>query len=728
MTSESTGIASTYDDNDIVNPSSNTHFESVLAARLKRRTVLGGGITATTGALLGSISLTACGGDGSGNTPAGNGPATPPNKLALGFKPVAKNLLDQVTVPDGYQISILHALGDPLHFGDTSWSDTGNEAADSYARRVGDGHDGMYFFGLGENGGFKQQVSDRGLLCVNHEYVVSPYVMHANGRTPGATRVAAEVDKEIQAHGVSVVEVKRKSNSTDMEMVRGSKFNRRITSDTPMQFGGPVRGNALVQTKLSPSGEQAFGTNNNCACGYTPWGTYLTCEENYLNVLARADGDDNQRTAVEIAALKRYGLPANRKSPYLWDTAGTSDTYARWNSRVSAAKATEDFRNVFNTFGWVVEIDPFAPDAAPVKRSYLGRFNHEGAWPAPAKTGEPIVIYSGDDARNEYIYKFVSAEKWNPADVGGGYKAGAKYLDKGTLYVAKFKADGTGEWLELTFGKNGLDHINPKYPFASQADVLIHARLAADFLGATKMDRPEWGAVNPLNNEVYMTLTNNSNRIDPASTPSGSQLVPDAANPRYYNDGEGNKGNPNGHIIRWRENGSQAATAFAWDIYLFGAENDAAANVNLSGLTDVNDFSSPDGLYFDHRGMLWIQTDDGAYTDVTNCMMLAAVPGKVGDGKKEVVAAGGTKTIVGAQATPDTVRRFLTGPVQCEITGVLVTPDGKTLMFNVQHPGEDGKLTAPTSAWPGNQMGTGQKRPRSATVVVSRKDGGPIGL
>ena len=266
---------------------------------------------------------------------------------------------------------------------------------------------------------------------------------------------------------------------------------------------------------------------------------------------------------------------------------------------------------------------------------------------------------------------------------------------------------------------------------------MIKARQASDLLGATKMDRPEWGAVNPLNGEAYMTLTNNSNRVDPTATPTGSQLKPDAANPRFYSDTytnpdnttKTNKGNPNGHIIRWREAASNvAATSFAWDIYLFGAQSDAAADVNLSGLTANNDFSSPDGLYFDPRGLLWIQTDDGAYTDVTNCMMLAAVPGKVGDGGA-ATAAGGTATLKGANATDATVRRFLVGPKDCEITGIAVTPDGKTLFVNVQHPGEDGSLASPSSAWPASQTDSASKaRPRSATVVVTRKDSGAVGV
>lgn len=719
--------ANHYDDNAIVNPSGNVHISELWASRLSRRLALKGGVSVTAGALLGGTSLSACGGG------TGTASAAP---LKLTFAAVAKNKADKVTVPEGYTVSILHALGDPMHYGDESWKNNGSETADSYNRRIGDGHDGMHYFGLADDGTFAADRSDRGLLCVNHEYVVAPNGLHPNGRTAGATRVVSEVEKEILAHGVSIVEVKR-STGNDMSMVRGSKFNRRITSATEMVFAGPVRGSPLVSTRFSADGTQTRGTNNNCANGYTPWGTYLTCEENFLNVIGRAAGDDALRSPKEVVALKRYGLPENRKSPYLWDTAGSDDLFARWSSSVTGTSANSDYRNAVNTFGWVVEIDPFNNTSVPVKRSALGRFNHEGAWPAPAVAGQPIVMYMGDDARNEYIYKFVSSALWDPKDINGGLMAGNKYLDHGTLYVAKFNADGSGQWLELTFGKPGLDASNTTYAFADQADVVTHARLAGDSLGATKMDRPEWGAVNPLNGEAYMTLTNNSNRVAATATPTGNQLKPDAANPRYYEDTytnadsttKTNKGNPNGHIIRWKEAGSSvAATQFAWDIYLFGAESTAAADVNLSGLSAVNDFSSPDGLYFDPRGLLWIQTDDGAYTDVTNCMMLAAIPGTVGDGAP-ATAAGGTPTIKGANATADTVRRFLVGPNDCEITGIAFTPDGKTLFFNVQHPGEDGTLSAMSSHWPASQTQTAStQRPRSATVVVTRGDGGAIGL
>ena len=709
---------SEYDDDEIVNPSANPHIDGMLSALLSRRTALRG--LGASAALMSGVGLAACGGGDDGDSGAET-PAPPPPSPKLNFTAVPKSMADLVAVPDGYQVSVLHALGDPMKFGDESWKDNGSETPESYQHRIGDGHDGMVFFGMKDEGRYAADHSDRGLLCVNHEYVVTPYALHPAGRTAGATRVASEVDKEILAHGVSVVEVQRKAGSVDMAMVRGSRYNRRITSDTEMAVTGPARGSDKLRTKWSAGGTKAFGTNNNCACGYTPWGTYLTCEENYLNVLGRGPADDAKRSASDIVALKRYGLPENRKSPYLWDTAGTADKYVRFNSAVTGASADDDFRNEFNTFGWVVEIDPFRPDSTPAKRTHLGRFNHEGAWPAPAQAGQPIVIYSGDDARNEYVYKFVSKALWNAADVNGGLAVGAKYLDEGTLYVAKFNGDGTGEWLELTHGKHGLDASNPLYPFANQGDVVMHCRLAADHRGATKMDRPEWGGVNPKNHEVYMTMTNNSNRVAAGTTPTSSQSVVDAANPRPNNQ--------NGQFIRWQEQGSQAGTTFKWDVYLFGARVDAKQNENLSGLTNENDFSSPDGLFFDSRGLLWVQTDDGAYTDVTNCMMLACLPGQVGDGGR-VTAAGGASTLKGANATPDTVRRFLVGPKDCEITGITVTPDGKTLMFNVQHPGEEAADYATgkfSSNWPGNQ-GYGGVRPRSATVVVTRKDGGTIGI
>ena len=424
--------------------------------------------------------------------------------------------------------------------------------------------------------------------------------------------------------------------------------------------------------------------------------------------------------------------------------------YRRWNATITGADSTQDFRNEPNQFGWVMEHDVYNPALPAKKRTALGRMAHEGAWPSNFVAGRRPAFYMGDDARGEYIYKFVCAQPWNPADAQNPNRMamGDKYLDDGILYVARFNADGTGVWLPLVFGEGPLTAANPPYAFANQAEVLVNARLAGDALRATPMDRPEWAAVNPKNGEIYFTLTNNNATLRPITATDGP-------NPRHYNDPRGataaaQRGNPNGHIIRMRETGGDNATeavSFTWDNYVFGAGADLdAANINLSGLNASNDFSSPDGLWFARptnasglvNPVLWIQTDDGAYTDVTNNQMLAATPGNVGDGGPRTitnVAADGTTrtqtTIVGKQPGLD-LRRFMVGPVECELTGVDSTPDGRTLFVNIQHPGEltTGFPTSFPSNWPASQAGpvTTPSRPRSATIVVTKDDGGVVGL
>jgi uncharacterized protein len=400
----------------------------------------------------------------------------------------------------------------------------------------------------------------------------------------------------------------------------------------------------------------------------------------------------------------------------------------------ASVDGSDDYRNAANTYGWNVEIDPFSPTATPKKRTAMGRFAHEGAWPAKAVSGKPVVFYMGCDSRNEYVYKYVSTAVWNPADATLGMAAGDKYLDDGKLYVAKFNADGTGQWLELAFGVGNVTAANPAYAFADQADVLINTRLAADAQGATKMDRPEWGAVDPVNGDVYLTLTNNTAALRPLSALDG-------ANPRHYNDpttgGTAQRGNPNGHIIRWRETSPEVLT-FQWDIFLFGARASTdPTNINVSGLTADNDFSSPDGLWFSTAtNICWIETDDGAYTDVTNCMLLAALPGGVGDGTARTITStdqlGAVQAVQTYVAAPlgTKLRRFLVGPKDCEITGIAETPDGTTLFVNVQHPGENspvatiGDPNTFTSHWPDG----GVARPRSATLAITKNSAGAIGI
>lgn len=704
------------------NTSNNIHFRDILEQRISRRSLIAKTASGAAALALAS-SLTGCN-DDDDNHPNTDSSVKKPEKLS--FTPVAKNLNDIVTVPAGYEATVLYALGDPLTQNLAEWDDNNVPSGVSFTARSGDCHDGMSYFGLNSSTAkYDAKASNSGLLVMNHEYINQTF-LHPKGATRvNGRRPEDEVIREMNAHGVSIIELKKDATSQKVDIVKSSPFNRRITASTVMDFAGIVAGSDLIKTKYSPSAKQTRGTHNNCGNGYTPWGTYLTTEENFIGYFVRNKGDDTKRTASESIALNRYGLKDGASSRYGWETAigaiESQDLYDRWNSSITAETADKDYRNSANTFGWIVEIDPFDSRSNPVKRTSLGRFAHEDCRASRLIEGENLTFYMGDDSRGEYIYKFVSDAKWDAKDVNGGYRAGDKYMNSGKLYVAQFNNDGTGKWIELAYGKNGLNDTNTVYPFKSQADVTTFARLAGDAVKATKMDRPEWVAVNPENGEVYVTLTNNSNR--------GTTHALDAANPRNYSDPEGGKGNVNGHIIRFHEKDNKTtAESFTWDIYLFGAEAKMASNINLSALNDNNDLSSPDGMWFDPRGVLWIQTDDGAYTDTTNCMMLAALPGKVGDGAKAITSAG-QETIVGKQVTDENLRRFLTGPKQCEITGVTMTPDYKAIFINVQHPGEDSpSFDKPSSHWPASQKDANNKvaRPRSATVVITRKDGGVI--
>jgi hypothetical protein len=712
--------------NSTENFSDNPEFSDILNARLSRRSLLQGSLALASASYIGAGGLLL---SAAGDAHAAKG------KLKLNFSAVPKGLDDLVRLPAGYSYSILMATGDPIATGITAYANDGSDDAASFMRRAGDHNDGMQFFGLDRRDQWDQHASDRGLLCVNHEAITSAF-LHPGGQTivDGKRVAEEEVNKEMLAHGVSVVEIRRTGKTYALH--QSSRLNRRITTFTDIELSGPAARSALMITQYSQTGTRTRGTVANCANGHTPWGTYLTCEENWAGFFKRSSADDAKRSAKELSAFKRYGVGGKGKE--LWATVqpDTADKrYGRWDTSVrgTSADGSDDFRNVANTFGWVVEIDPFHPDATPKKRTALGRFAHEGAWPGPANAGQPLVWYMGCDSRGEYIYKYVSKQLWDPADAGKGMVAGDKYLDEGRLYVARFNADGSGDWLELKLGQNGITNDHAAYAFSDQADVLIHARLAADAAGATKMDRPEWGAVNPRNGEVYMTLTYN---------PSREFSKTDAANPRYYTDpkaGKQGQGNVNGHILRWAEqDGHASATTFRWDVFLFAARESADRNqVNLSGLTADNDFSSPDGLWFSSSGLLWIETDDSAYTDTSNCMLLAAIPGTVGDGREQSIESRDGEqrrtvtTHIGAQASESVLRRFLVGPVDCEITGLAESPDGRALFVNIQHPGEtttgkDFNITNPStylSHWPAG----GNARPRSATIVITRDDGGLIG-
>ena len=724
------------------NTSRNPHFESVLSARLSRRGVLG----SAAAALFSGLALSACGGgDDDDSDDSG---ATDNSRLSkLSFSAVSKSLADSVVVPAGYSASVIYALGDPLNSATAAFKNDGTD--ESFETRAGDHHDGMEWFGLSATGTASAASNDRAVLGINHEattdQTLSSFFLHANGGTSTLPRPASEVDKELAIHGVSFVEVKKTSGK--WAYVQGSSFNRRFTTLTEVDLTGPAAGNALMVTKYSTDGSKTRGTLNNCGTGKTPWGTFLTGEENWAGYFTRPTGDNAARgNDKTVTALNRYGRAEGAASRHGWETAGNSDQYARWiNAKTgTSTDGSDDYRNELNGMGWIVEMDAYTPASRAKKRTALGRFAHESAAFSLPVVGQALAVYMGDDSRGEYIYKFVSSATWSAADAEPADRlaTGAKYLDNGTLYVAKFNSDGTGTWLPLTLA--AIPSSYTAYSFADQGDICINARLAADAMGATRMDRPEWCATHPTTGEIYFTLTNNSNR---RAAPTGSQYAPDSANPRAYTDvknaTDSQSGNVNGHILRIKDgSGNAAATTFTWDVYLFGSEAGASSKwVNLSGLTSDNDFSSPDGLVFSKStGICWFQTDDGAYTDVTNCMMLAGIPGAVGDGAKKTLAYSATlsvDTYVGAAPTADTLKRFLVGPVGCEITGLVESPDGRSMFINIQHPGETTAMSAVadgdpnaasyTSQWPSNAGYGAGKRPRSATIVITKNDGGRIG-
>ncbi len=779
------------DDRDDNNPSTAPHLKDLVAARINRRDVIKGGVGAMAMAGFTSVALTAAQ-EAQAQDRVARVAGTAP---ALDFNPVARSIADSISVADGYSAKVIYATGDSLSPGVPEYVGDGSE--DRYDLRCGDHHDGMNYFGLNAVADVADRTSStRGVLCVNHENITgTAQFLHPQGETNvsgAAPRPESEVIKELDAHGISMVEI-RKVGGQFVRQVN-SRYNRRITGRTVHEIAGPVRGTNHVKTAYSPQGLTVRGSLNHCGNGVTPWGTYLGCEENWAGYFTRGN-DAALRSQRENTQLLRNGLRPNaagfahRKWASVVPAIQGNTEYARFNCTVLGATATDDFRNEPNAFGYIVEVDPYNPLSTPKKRTAMGRRANEGAWSSLPKAGRPIAFYIGCDSRNEYVYKYVSTATWNPLDARrGGMAAGDKYLDNGTIYTAVFNADGTGRWEALTLANPKIvagvpvSANNPEgYQFQDLADICVNTRLAAGACGATRMDRPEWTAVNPFNGEIYITMTENPDR---GNTGNSGNNVPnpglDAANPRYWRDTKGatsqgptvanQRGNVNGHIVRIREDGDDAgALSFRWDIFLFGAQASAdtpaeeanyQANVNLSGLTDTNDLSKPDGCWFSAvTGILYIETDDNTFTDRSNAMLLAAIPGRYGDGgvvdvvnqpsgspNQAVTQPVTVRTHAGRRMTDATLKRLFVAPLGAEITGVTETPDGKALFVNIQHPGENtgragavppsvalspSTLNGPfESNWPGNGgygPGGATARPRSATVVITRNDGGVIG-
>lgn len=562
------------------------------------------------------------------------------DKDLLGFKAVSASTQDKVIVPQGYEAKVLISWGDPLFSKAKPYDE--NKIIDMNAVKnahlvFGDNDDGMSFFPLSKN---------RGILAVNNEYINPEIMFNHHGKNLSKEDVLYE-----QASvGVSILEIEKKGD--DWTVVLDSKYNRRIDANTKMQVSGAAKKEVLKNEKF------VHGTFANCANGQTPWGTYITCEENFDDFFGSLDEN------IEFNdSLKRYGF--NKTSLYGWE---------KFDERFDLAKNIDEA----NRFGWIVEINPFDAKSTPVKRTSLGRFKHENAEIIVEKDGS-VIVYMGDDEMNEFIYKFVSKHK---------YKKGSdtsKILDEGTLYVGQFNGNvgdfkGQGKWIALEYGKNGLDEKNG---FKSQAQVLINTRLAASIVGATPMDRCEWIASHKQSGskEVFATLTNNKNRKEP-----------NAANPRTKN--------VYGQILKWMPKNSHKDDDFTWEIFALtgNPDNQQGLYKGSNNITSENKFNSPDGLKFDRDGRLWIQTDGfysnkDEYEGMGNNCMLAANP-KTGE-----------------------IRRFLTGPIACELTGIAFSEDYTTMFVGIQHPGEGLK---------GSTFPYG-KTPRSSVMMIRKLDGGVIG-
>ena len=562
----------------------------------------------------------------------------------LGFEAVAANGLDTVTVPRGYRWHVVARWGDPMWSHSIAFDQATRGSGASQELAFGDNNDGMSLFADG----------DRSVLAVNNEYVNRSIIYGGTGT--GKPRNADDVRKGKAGHGVSVVEIAEIDGR--WSIVLDSPYNRRITADTPMEITGPARGHDLVKTAADPNGTMSRGTWNNCGNGRTPWGTYLACEENFNGYFSSSDPE------LEIGAeLKRYGVK-HKDRGYAWATA---------DERFDIATHP----NEPNRAGYIVEIDPLNPTSTPKKRTALGRFKHENAEVVLAASGQ-VVVYMGDDERGEFLYKFVS---------DGVYAEGGDnddLLENGRLYAARFADDGRGEWVDLTPESTGM---------ASQAEVCIHARLAASAVKATTMDRPEWVAANPMKAEVYCCLTNNKNRgVKPNA--GGDATPVGGPNPREKN--------LYGQIVRWTpDGGDHLAGGFAWDLFVV-AGNPAVHDDDRAGSANVdadNMFNSPDGLAFDRNGLLWIQTD-GKYSD-----------------SGDFEGQGNNQMLVGDPETGE-IRRFMVGPRECEVTGFAWSADRRTLFVGIQHPGEKGDSHFPDG---------GDTTPRSCVVAIAREDGGLIG-
>ncbi len=532
------------------------------------------------------------------------------------FDAVPANTLDDITLPPGYSSRVVVSWGDPLWSEGNEFDPVSRGNASSQALAFGDNNDGMHVF----------EIDGRTLLVANNEYTNRRIIW--GNRNSRSFETVDDIRKGMLAHGVTVIELEESKEG--WSPVIDSVYNRRITPETEMALTGPAAGHELVITALDKTGTRSLGTWNNCGNGTTPWGTYLTCEENFNGYFSSSDADFKV-----TPQMQRYGINADDRR-YSW---------AEIDERFDLSKHA----NESNRSGYVVEIDPSKPNSTPKKRTALGRFKHENAELVVNRDGR-IVVYMGDDERGEFLYRYVSDAKYSvDADVDD-------LLENGKLYAAKFHDNGKGQWLELNPDSTGM---------ANLAEICVYTRIAASAVGATTMDRPEWVAANPHGPEVYVALTKNKHR-GRKTNKGGDDMPVNGPNPR--------KSNKYGQIVRWRPSeGDHTADIFEWELFVLAGNpgvhsDDKAGSGNV---TTDNMFNSPDGLRFDDSGLLWIQTDGN-------------------DSNSKGFAGHGNNQMLVADPATGEIRRFMVGPNECEVTGLGWSVDRRTMFVGIQHPGARG--------------------------------------
>lgn len=629
-----------------VNTSTAPTISDLVAVRLSRRDALKG--------LMAGVAVSALGPVGYAADALANGGSS------FTFKEIPHGIDQTHHVAEGYDVNVLIRWGDRLT-GDALNLEGGNITAAAQEKAFGYNNDFLAYFPLP----LGSKSSDHGILAVNHEYT-NTNLMFAGigeGRESRTRANLQQCEAELAAHGLSMIEVRKTDGR--WSVVDGSRYNRRVTGTSRIDVSGPAAGHDRMKTSADATGKVILGTLNNCAGGWTPWGTYLTGEENF-NGYFGGDAENHPNAAQ----YKRLGI--------------TKDAWYAWPQHIARFNVEKE-PNEPNRFGWVVEVDPYDPASVPVKRTALGRFKHEGAMTALSPDGR-LVVYSGDDERNEYVYKFVTAGRYNPNDRA----ANRDLLDTGTLYVAQFDDEGGVKWIPLTYGEGPLTAANG---FSSQADVVIEARRAADLVKATPMDRPEDVEVNPVSGRVVVLLTNNIRR-----TPE----TVNKANPRPNNQ--------HGQILEIIPPGGaaadHAATTAKWEMFLVaGKPGTDAGTAYHPGTSENGWLSCPDMAVFDSKGRLWIGTDG------------APTAAKIADGLYATDTTGPGKALT---------KLFFACPAGAEMCGPCLTPDDQTMFLAVQHPGEDPGSTfeKPSTRWPDFNTNI---PPRPSIVVVTKRGGGIIG-